>query len=107
MLPSGNDAAQAICDSLGEVCFKKLKYIDPEHYRKMTLKKLNYFGKYFVDEMNLNAELLGLCSTYFANPHGLMNKINQSSALDVGIIMNEGIKSFPLFKSVISTKYEH
>ena len=105
MLPSGNDAAQAVSDSLGPLCFKKLKYTDPDTYRRYSLKNIATFSKFFVDEMNSNAEMLGLCSTMFANPHGLMNKVNQSSALDVALITQEGCARFEAFRTVIKTKY--
>jgi D-alanyl-D-alanine carboxypeptidase len=104
MLPSGNDAAQAISECLGSICFKKLKYSDPETYRRLSLKNLANFSKFFVDEMNNNAELLGLFSTNFANPHGLMNKFNQSSALDVALITQEGSYRYETFRQVIRTK---
>ncbi len=58
MLPSGNDAAQAICDALGLVCFKRLKALDPETFRRVAVKKNACFAKYFIDEMNYNADLL-------------------------------------------------
>ena len=106
MLPSGNDAAQAICDALGHVCFKRLKYIDPETFRRVSIKKNTCFAKYFIDEMNYNADLLGLASSTWANPHGLMNKVNQSSAMDIALIASEGARKYSLFRDVISTRYE-
>lgn len=104
MLPSGNDAAQAIGDNLGSICFKKLKITDPETFKRISVKNPINYGKFFVDEMNYNAEMLGLCSTNFANPHGLMNKLNQSSALDVALITMEGCNRFETFRAVIKTK---
>lgn len=104
MLPSGNDAAQAISESLGIFCFRKLKYTDPDTFRRLSIKNFTNFCKFFVDEMNNNAEFLGLYSTNFANPHGLMNKMNQSSALDVALIAQEGSARYELFRQVIRTK---
>lgn len=104
MLPSGNDAAQAICDSLGVVCFRKLKDIDPVHFKRLSSKNFTNYGKFFIDEMNKNAQSLGMCSTYYANSHGLMNKANQSSALDVAIVTAEGLNLFEMFKTAITAK---
>lgn len=104
MLPSGNDAAQAVCDALGVHCLKRVKNSDPELYKKLISRKDAMLGKYFVDEMNSLSELIGLTNSSFTNPHGLMNKLNQSTALDIALVITEGFRSYPLFKTVISTK---
>ena len=72
MLPSGNDAAQAICDNLGSICHRRTKFSSPETFRKYINKKQYEFGKLFIEEMNNISFDLGLTCTSFANPHGLM-----------------------------------
>jgi D-alanyl-D-alanine carboxypeptidase len=104
MLPSGNDAAQAVAEALGVYSFRRLKHQDPNLYRKLAKKELSCYARYFIDDMNEIADKLSLSSSTFTNPHGLMEKTNQSSALDIARIVLEGIDKYPLFKSVISCK---
>jgi D-alanyl-D-alanine carboxypeptidase (penicillin-binding protein 5/6) len=42
--------------------------------------------KYFLAEMNKLLKVLNINGTHFANPHGLSNKANYSTAEDVGKI---------------------
>ncbi len=51
--------------------------------------------KAFVKKMNLFAKEIGLKNTNFANPHGLPNKSNLSSANDIFILSSELIKKYP------------
>ena len=78
MLPSGNDAAIIISDSLGAfleliedkyLTAKELIY-DHKNFRK-KIKDIQYPEQWFVQEMNRNATNLGLASTNYANVHGL------------------------------------
>ena len=74
LLPSGNDAAYSLAEYFGYALLysrakKQYDFIDPIQV--------------FVSEMNKNAKALKLTKTTFANPHGLKNHLNKSTALDV------------------------
>jgi len=58
-------------------------------------EKISGSEKAFVKKMNLLAKEIGLKDTYFANPHGLPNKSNLSSANDIFILSSELIKRYP------------
>lgn len=71
LLPSGNDAAYALANHFGALISTPQLYPLPEP------------ADFFVAEMNRNAKGLGLNDTTFANPHGLCDPGNKSSAVDV------------------------
>lgn len=84
LLPSGNDAATAIAEYFGRLIKEKstpTQRVDAKDHR-VVLKNPST-QKLFVNEMNKNAKLLGLTQTAFANPHGLNNYYNKSSASNV------------------------
>jgi D-alanyl-D-alanine carboxypeptidase len=58
-------------------------------------EKISGSEKAFVKKMNLFAKNIGLKNTNFANPHGLPNKSNLSSAYDIFILSSELIKQYP------------
>ena len=58
-------------------------------------EKISGSEKAFVKKMNLIAKEIGLKNTNFANPHGLPNKSNLSSANDIFILSSELIKQYP------------
>lgn len=82
MLPSGNDAAEAIAEG-------------------------SKFGRDgFVYQMNKKAETLGLSNTYFTNPSGLEGDGNQyTTAIDLLILSRYAMKN-PNFAKIVGT-YEH
>ena len=95
LLPSGNDAAYALAEYFGHILLDirirgQYKAINPVQV--------------FVYEMNKNAKSLGMTKTNFANPHGLQNVLNKSSALDIAILCSAAMK-FPLFAKIVSTVY--
>ncbi len=51
--------------------------------------------KNFVKKMNIYAKKLKLNNTNFANPHGLPNKSNLSSAYDIFLLSSRLIKDYP------------
>ena len=55
-------------------------------------KKKESPTKPFLQRMNKIAESLGMVNTIYCNPHGLMNKFNFSSCLDVGRLLVEASK---------------
>ena len=87
MLPSGNDAAWALAEFFGG----KLG------------TSTNKPVKRFVSEMNKTARELGLNSTHYANPHGLMIKRNLSTARDVAKLANYSMKSEG-FREIVNTR---
>lgn len=59
---------------------------------------------FFLEEMNKTAERLGLKNTFYDSPHGLSNKQNLSSALDISKLSTICMKN-PRFREVCSTKF--
>lgn len=49
----------------------------------------------FVQEMNLNASRLGMTATYFANPNGLFDPRQVTSARDIGFLAATILREFP------------
>lgn len=87
MLPSGNDAAFAIAETVGAMMqiesrtnFKYIVY--DQHDLKHALSKIKGGLNYFLVQMNKKAKDLGLTNTKYDNPHGNAPSQNYSSALD-------------------------
>lgn len=76
MLPSGNDAANAIAENLGGTAD-------------------------FVARMNQKARELGCTSTQFVNPHGLHDERHYTTARDMARIAQYAMQN-PLFRQIIS-----
>jgi D-alanyl-D-alanine carboxypeptidase (penicillin-binding protein 5/6) len=76
LIESSNDAAYALADAIGE--------------------------KNFVDVMNWEAESLGLKNTHFANPNGLDDPQNYSSAQDLAILTRNLLEK-PLLWQILGT----
>lgn len=66
-------------------------------------KKKENITKYFIQRMNRAAIEVGMSSSSFCNPHGLVNKHNHSTCLDMAMLMNRGMKQHHEFLKVIST----
>jgi len=81
MLPSGNDAAEAIANG---VAFDR---------------------KNFIEWMNIKAGELGLNDTKFVNPSGLNNEgeLEYSTAYDLAVLTYYALKTHPTFAEVVST----
>lgn len=78
LLPSGNDAANAIAVAVsGSV-------------------------DQFVQEMNARAEELGCSGTHFANPSGLQDEDHYTTAYDIYLMFNEAMK-IQEFRDIINT----
>lgn len=78
MMPSGNDAANAIAVHMsGSV-------------------------EAFAERMNEKAKELGATHTHFMNPSGLSNENHYTTAYDLYLIFNEALK-LPLFREIIGT----
>jgi len=59
---------------------------------------------FFLEEMNKNADRLGLKYTFYDSPHGLSNKQNVSSALDVCKLSTVCMQN-KKFREVVGTKF--
>lgn len=93
MLPSGNDAAQALAEYFGALIACKKGYVT------MT-KKLD---RLFIREMNQLANSLSLRRTSYQNPHGLSIKKNFSTARDIGTLAVAAMR-FPGFRELVNTR---
>ena len=80
MLVSGNDAAEAVAESVaGSI-------------------------PAFVQKMNDEAEKFGATRTHFSNPHGLPDPINHfTTAYDLALITAYGLKN-PVFANIVATR---
>ncbi len=79
MLPSGNDAAVLLAESV------------------------DGSTPAFVDEMNQKASQLGLANTHYANPHGLDARDHYSSAYDLARLARYAMNN-PQFAQVVGTQ---
>jgi len=68
MLPSGNDAANAIAENLGGTVT-------------------------FVSRMNQKAQALGCTNTHFTNPHGLHDEAHKTTAKDMALIARAAMQN--------------
>jgi D-alanyl-D-alanine carboxypeptidase (penicillin-binding protein 5/6) len=59
---------------------------------------------YFLEEMNKNAEILGLKGATYDSPHGLSNYNNKSTASDIARLSTAAM-TIPKFREVVSTKF--
>ena len=95
MIPSGNDAAQAIAESVGAQLAD-----DPSNPENCT--------QAFVDAMNAKAVELGMEDTLFTNPHGLddegFESDQHSCAKDVSLMCSAAMKSED-FRAVVSGQF--
>jgi len=94
MLPSGNDAAYTLAENLGAILLEK---------RGENIKNEKAKVQAFLQEMNKLASKVGLTDSFYANPHGLMNYMNKSTAFDACKLYSEAMKN-PLFAKVVSRK---
>lgn len=98
LLPSGNDAALVLADFFGERLAVNKTEFPPKtsQYDQISIR-------YFVEEMNVQVERLGLKLTHFDNPHGLCNLHNFSTAHDMAIVTNRCMY-MEQFRNVVKTK---
>lgn len=101
MLPSGNDAAVAISIAIGELLLEEKRLASKDI--KTGSKPLNSRTA-FLAQMHQECKNLGLKSSQFQNSHGLANIFNTTTAADTAKIFADGLKRFPLFKTVVTTK---
>lgn len=102
MLPSGNDAAWAIAENLGDEMRKRKESV--------PINKSNSEGRkepfeqssvhVFIKQMNKQARLLSMMNSHFSNPHGLSDKKNTSTAFDVVHLTNHALQN-KAFREII------
>lgn len=121
MVPSGNDAAEAICEFVG----KKAIDNQDDRIRKKSVDEVKQEAKdnncseediedvyisnndeAFVKLMNTKAEILGCTNTCFTNPHGLdddeyKNDNQHSCAADMAVITRYAMQN-DLFRQIVS-----
>ena len=82
LLPSGNDAAEAIAEGAAGT------------------------SSQFIELMNKKAQILGAVNSKFVNPSGLEgNGAHYSTAEDLAIISKYAWDNFSLFRQIVGTKY--
>lgn len=96
MLPSGNDAAVALADHFAKILYFK--------HNPNSIKIPRKVRKYFLIEMNKNASSLGMKRTTYTNPHGLSDKYNKSTALDIALLTSEAMND-NLFRQIVGKKH--
>lgn len=99
MLPSGNDAAVALAESLGLAIFR-LDFREKHHKTKVPAFRGDPLAV-FVREMNKTARSFNLKYTYFTNPHGLSDPAPSSTAEEVGRMAARVLRD-PLLKQIVS-----
>jgi serine-type D-Ala-D-Ala carboxypeptidase (penicillin-binding protein 5/6) len=82
MVSSGNDAAEALAETVGGSADR------------------------FVEEMNAAAERLGMHDTHFMTPHGLPTPGEHISAWDMAVLARHLLLEFPEATQYTSAKYE-
>lgn len=106
MLPSGNDAAVALAEHFGRLPFRKsddCREKSEEEGIPLNQVKCNKPIGYFVREMNRMAREMRLGDTNYANPHGLSNKMNLSTAKDQGELSLIALKD-KTFREIVNTQ---
>jgi D-alanyl-D-alanine carboxypeptidase len=98
MLPSGNDAAVALSEHFGYLIYVS-------RYGAKTRRPVSA-ERYFIYEMNKNAHMLHLFSTFFTNPHGMDQDYHKSCAYDVALLSYKAMKNSLFQRIVDCRRYE-
>ncbi len=108
MLPSGNDAAHQVAQIGGALVhlhregqFDKNVIYNCQRMSELV-QNLNAVGLY-IHQMNSTARKLGLTRSSWANPHGLSNVNNFSTAQDMAQLCMFAMKNAQ-FREIVSTK---
>ena len=121
MLPSGNDAAHMLALHFGTLLMQQPEDADVPSFssqvnsiqqiRSQTNPFLAQGSQYsgfpeiaaFISEMNKNCVRLGLRSSFFDSPHGLMNQLSRSTAFDIAKLSATCLKD-KRFVKIVTTK---
>ncbi|EGR30078.1 hypothetical protein IMG5_142710 [Ichthyophthirius multifiliis] len=108
MLPSGNDASVVLAENFG--CLIYFESIGQsklfEEIHSVDVTEDAYISDYlqlFLQQMNNLCNDFGLKNTKFSNPHGMNNKNNYSTSLDVAKLTFQCLKNEE-FRKICSTK---
>ena len=101
LLPSGNDAANAIAEHFGPRLQKPSKPGEVPWNARSAGRSKEWVN--FVAEMNRQARKLGLKNTRFVNPHGLDSKAHYSSARDL-LVLARAAMAYPGFRTRVATR---
>lgn len=106
MLPSGNDAAFALAEFFGELLKEKKSGTGGGLFDNSSGSPFSTHPtvKYFLKEMNNNADKLNMMDSFYDSPHGLKNIRNFSTAYDVCLLVTECMK-IKKYWEVVSTPY--
>jgi D-alanyl-D-alanine carboxypeptidase (penicillin-binding protein 5/6) len=94
LLPSGNDAAVAIAQHVGERLGREQGQPEQDGYDR------------FIAEMNATAERLHLASAHFENPNGLTEATHRISAADLAILGHHAMQH-ALFRQIVATRHHN
>lgn len=94
MLPSGNDAAFALAEYFGDLLKEKRSSNGGQLFdgNSGSTYSTHPSVKFFLKEMNNNADKLNMMDSFYDSPHGLKNVRNFSSAYDVCLLVTECMK---------------
>ena len=101
LLPSGNDAANALAEHFGGRLQKPPKGMVWPHTTRPRPKPDVWFR--FVAEMDRSARAMGMKDTQYWNPHGLDCKGHRTTAADLLILARRFMQS-PLLRSYVATR---
>ena len=97
MLPSGNDAAVVLAENFSErlqkLANRQQRASENQAAACTNLKAPECGVSYFVKVMNKTARRLHMRLTNYANPHGLADKSNHSTAFELAYLANQAMKN--------------
>lgn len=109
MLPSGNDAAYLVAE-LGGYLMKYQKegsFISAKEFNSSVNREIAAYSEqlvnYFLKEMNRVARQIDMACSNFANPHGLSNINNYSTAQDLAKLCAFAMRN-TLFRKIVQTR---
>jgi len=113
MLPSGNDAAYQIAQIGGALIsmhnndkFDINVIYNEQRLSEYISKGCFNFVNIYLKRMNKMAKKILMNNSHFANPHGLSNTSNLSSAEDVAKLCTYSMKNTH-FRKIVNTKIHH
>jgi D-alanyl-D-alanine carboxypeptidase len=102
MLPSGNDAALTLAENFGRLMLTLRRAVKRDDHGKDPQGGSSI--DIFVKEMNRVAKhVVHLRKTNYANPHGLAERANNSTAFDQALLASYAMK-IPEFAQIVNTK---
>ena len=104
MLPSGNDAAMVLAENFSDRILKRAdRSVSNQDAANQPIRAPNCNYGTFLKFMNKTARRVGMKNSNYANPHGLADKANHSSALELAFLANYCMKN-ETFRQIVNTK---